>query len=82
MFSKAILFSKNSTVKAVWERLRKVSHFNIGVYSDLNIHLGITKHLNITKYISEDIKLKKRDDDWRKWEKKYKKILGDSFFYD
>lgn len=44
------------------------------------MYLSIIKHLNIVEYIFKDIKLKKRDKNWKKTENKYKKILGSFLF--
>lgn len=84
MFSRIILFNKNSTVlPAIWVRkkdLKKISNTFSNCHLEIGIYLNIVKYLNTVKHISKNIKLnKKRDRNKKSW-KQYKKVFGDFFF--
>lgn len=44
-------------------------------------YLNIAKHLEIFRCILESVKIKKKDGNKEKQEKKYKKVLGNSLFF-
>lgn len=49
-------------------------------YLDIIMHFDTTQNSEITKYILESIKLKKRDRNEKRQEKRYKEDHGNFFF--
>lgn len=49
-------------------------------YLHIVAYFNITKHTNITRRILEKIEPSKKDGGWKRWEIRYKKVFGVSFF--
>lgn len=71
-------------MRYLWFFLTKVElnyHLAIDAYWIISMYLGIDKSLIITRCIFKGIELKMRDGGYKKWEKRYNKILINSLFW-
>lgn len=79
-----ILFIASSPVNLIDRQLackKKLAKTKrLSCYSYIIVHFDIAKRLEIIGRISESVKLKKKDGNEKKQERKYKEVLGSSLF--